>query len=136
VVDNLNVLDYDYYFKITNAFADNNLPEIMLTFDDILKKGFDGHNFLIGLGEHLRNLLVSKDPQTISLLEISESLKQRYSEQAQKCSLPFLLKSLALISKTDVSYKSAKNQRLLVEMALMQLTFLTASADAEKKKMN
>lgn len=136
VVENLNVLDYDYYFKITDAFAGNNLAEIMLTFDDILKKGFDGHNFLIGLGEHLRNLLVSKDPQTISLLEISESLKQRYSEQAQKCSLPFLLKSLALISKTDVSYKSAKNQRLLVEMALMQLTFLTASADAEKKKMN
>jgi DNA polymerase-3 subunit gamma/tau len=136
VVENLNVLDYDYYFKITDAFAGNNLAEIMLTFDDILKKGFDAHNFLIGLGEHLRNLLVSKDPQTISLLEISESLKQRYSDQSQKCSLPFLLKGLALISKTDVSYKSAKNQRLLVEMALMQLTFLTASADAEKKKMN
>ena len=136
VVENLNVLDYDYYFKITDAFAENNLAEIMLTFDDILKKGFDGHNFLIGLGEHLRNLLVSKDPQTISLLEISESLKQRYSLQSQKCSLTFLLKALALISKTDVSYKSAKNQRLLVEMALMQLTFLTASADAEKKKMN
>lgn len=136
VVENLNVLDYDYYFKITDAFAGNNLAEIMLTFDDILKKGFDGHNFLIGLGEHLRNLLVSKDPQTISLLEISENLRQRYAQQAQQCSLTFLLKSLALISKTDVSYKSAKNQRLLVEMALMQLTFLTASADAEKKKMN
>jgi DNA polymerase III subunit gamma/tau len=136
VVENLNVLDYDYYFKITDAFAANNLSDIMLTFDDILKKGFDAHNFLIGLGEHLRNLLVSKDPQTISLLEISENLKQRYGQQSQQCSVTFLLKSLALISKTDVNYKSAKNQRLLVEMALMQLTFLTASADAEKKKMN
>ncbi|MES2680587.1 MAG: DNA polymerase III subunit gamma/tau [Bacteroidota bacterium] len=136
VVDNLNVLDYDYYFKITDAFTENNLPLIMITFDDILKKGFDAHNFLIGLGEHLRNLLVCKDPQTITLLEISESLKQRYSEQSQKCSLQFLLKALTLISKTDVNYKSAKNQRLLVEMALMQLTFLTASADAEKKKLN
>ncbi|PBQ33173.1 DNA polymerase III subunit gamma/tau [Sphingobacteriaceae bacterium] len=134
VVENLNVLDYDYYFKITDAFLVQGLPEVMLTFDDILKKGFDGHNFLLGLGEHLRNLMVSKDPQTISLMEISESLKQRYATQSQSCSLTFLLKALALISKTDVNYKSAKNQRLLVEMALMQLTFLTASPDAEKKK--
>ena len=134
VVENLNVLDYDYYFKITDAFLVQGLPEIMMTFDDILKKGFDGHNFLIGLGEHLRNLLVSKDPQTVSLLEVSDALKIRYTEQSQKCNLTFLLKALALISKTDVNYKSAKNQRLLVEMTLMQLTFLTASPDAEKKK--
>jgi DNA polymerase-3 subunit gamma/tau len=133
VVENLHVLDYDYYFKITDAFLQQRLPEIMVTFDDILKKGFDAHNFLIGLGEHLRNLMVSKDPQTTALLEISESLKQRYVQQAQQCPLNFLLKALALISKTDVNYKSAKNQRLLVEMALMQLTFLTASPDAEKK---
>jgi DNA polymerase-3 subunit gamma/tau len=133
VVDNLNVLDYDYYFKITDSFLNQNLSEIMVTFDDILRKGFDGHNFLIGLGEHLRNILVSKDPQTISLIEVSENLRQRYLEQSQKCNLNFLLKSLALISKTDVNYKSAKNQRLLVEMTLMQLTFLTASLDAEKK---
>ena len=133
VVENLNVLDYDYYFKLTDAFLSQGLPEVMMTFDDILKKGFDGHNFLLGLGEHLRNLMVSKDPQTISLMEVSESLKQRYATQSQLCNLTFLLKSLALISKTDVNYKSAKNQRLLVEMTLMQLTFLTASPDAEKK---
>lgn len=133
VVENLNVLDYDYYFKITDAFLNQQLPEILLTFDDILKKGFDGHNFIIGLGEHLRNLLVSKDPQTISLLEISDALKIRYTVQSQKCNITFLLKSLALISKTDVNFKSAKNQRLLIEMTLMQLTFLTASPDAEKK---
>ncbi|MGZ3920339.1 MAG: DNA polymerase III subunit gamma/tau [Bacteroidia bacterium] len=133
VVENLHVLDYDYYFKITDSFLTQGLSDIMITFDDILKKGFDGHNFLIGLGEHLRNLMVSKDPQTIALLEVSESLKQRYAQQSQNCPLNFLLKALALISKTDVNYKSAKNQRLLVEMTLMQLTFLTASADAEKK---
>lgn len=134
VVENLNILDYDYYFKITDAFLNQQLPEVMITFDDILKKGFDGHNFLLGIGEHFRNLMVSKDPQTLILLEVSENLKQRYAQQSQKCNLTFLLKGLALISKTDVNYKSAKNQRLLVEMTLMQLTYLTASAEAEKKK--
>ena len=134
IVENLNILDYDYYFKITDAFLSSNLPEIMITFDSILKKGFDGHHFIIGLGEHLRNILVSKDPQTIVLIEVSENLKQNYLKQAQNCSINFLLKSLSIISKTDVNYKSAKNQRLLVEMALFQLTFLTVSADTEKKK--
>jgi DNA polymerase-3 subunit gamma/tau len=134
IVENLNILDYDYYFKITDAFLSSNLPEIMVTFDNILKKGFDAHHFIIGLGEHLRNILVSKDPQTIILIEVSESLKQNYLKQAQNCSINFLLKSLSIISKTDVNYKSAKNQRLLVEMALFQLTFLTVSADTEKKK--
>ncbi len=133
VVENLHVLDYDYYFKIVDAFLEQGLPTIMLTFNEILSQGFDAHNFLIGLGEHLRNILVSKDALTTSLLEVSESLKMRYVEQSQKCNLNFLLKALALISKTDVNYKSAKNQRLLVEMALMQLTFLTAPLDAEKK---
>ncbi len=134
IVDNLNVLDYDYYFKLTDAFLGTKLPEVMITFDDILRKGFDGHNFLIGLGEHLRNILVSKDAQTVTLLELSENLKQRYLQQAQQCSVPFLLRALSLISKTDVNYKSAKNQRLLVEMTLMQLSYLTAPTnDAEKK---
>ena len=133
VVENLNVLDYDYYFKVTDYFLAQNLSEIMLTFDEILKKGFDAHNFLVGLGEHLRNILVSKDPQTLTLIEVSDKLRQRYATQAQACNQTFLLRALALISKTDVNYRSAKNQRLLVEMALMQLTFLTASLDAEKK---
>ena len=133
VVENLNVLDYDYYFNITDAFLKQGLSDIMLSFDEILKKGFDAHNFLIGLGEHLRNILVSKDPQTLTLLEVSDKLRQRYAAQAQQCTQTFLLRALALISKTDVNYRSAKNQRLLVEMALMQLTFLTASLDAEKK---
>lgn len=133
VVENLHVLDYDYYFEIIDQMLIQGLPKIMVTFDEILKKGFDGHNFLIGLGEHLRNLLVSKDNYTTTLLEVSDNLKKRYSEQSTKCSLQFLLKSLSIISKTDVNYKSAKNQRLLVEITLMQLSYLTAPLDAEKK---
>jgi DNA polymerase III subunit gamma/tau len=134
IVENLNVLDYDYYFKLTDAFLQNRLPEVMITFDDILKKGFDSHNFLIGLGEHLRNLLVSKDAQTLVLLEVSENLKQRYSVQSQNCPINFLLNSLSLISKADVNYKSAKNQRLLVEMTLMQISNLTAANSTAEKK--
>ncbi|MCA0428891.1 MAG: DNA polymerase III subunit gamma/tau [Bacteroidetes bacterium] len=133
IVENLHVLDYDYYFEIINQMINQGLPNIMVTFDEILKKGFDGHNFLIGLGEHIRNLLVSKDSYTTSLLEVSENLKKRYSEQATNCSLQFLLKALSIISKTDVNYKSAKNQRLLVEITLMQLCYLTAPLEAEKK---
>lgn len=135
VVENLHVLDFDYYFRITDFLLNQKLPEIMVTFDDILKKGFDAHNFIIGLGEHLRNVMVSRDPQTVQLLEISDNLKPKYADQATKCSLPFLLKCLALISKTDVNYKSAKNPRLLVEMTLMQMAYINAapSNDAEKK---
>lgn len=133
IVENLHVLDYDYYFEITNQMLNQGLPNIMVTFDEILKKGFDGHNFLIGLGEHIRNLLVSKDSYTTNLLEVSENLKKRYAEQAANCSLQFLLKALSIISKTDVNYKSAKNQRLLVEITLMQLCYLTAPLEPEKK---
>jgi DNA polymerase-3 subunit gamma/tau len=133
VVENLNVLDYDYYFRLVDFFLEQKLSEVMITFNSILKNGFDGHHFIVGLGEHLRNLLVSLDPQTISLIETSENLKVKYLEQARKCNPTFLFKALALISKSDLSYKNAKNQRLLIEVALMQLTFLTAQQDAEKK---
>jgi DNA polymerase III subunit gamma/tau len=133
VVENLNVLDHDYYFKIIDAFLVQDLPQVMLTFDEILKKGFDGHNFLIGLGEHLRDILVSQDPQTLGLLEQSENLRQKYLKQAQDCKNMPLLKALSAISKADVNYKSARNQRLLVEITLMQITFLNAAAEVEKK---
>ena len=111
IVENLHVLDYEYYFKLTDCFLEQKLPEVMVIFDDILKKGFDGHNFIIGLGEHLRNLLVSRDVQTLSLLEVSDTLKQKYAEQCKLSTVQFLLKALSIISKTDVSYKNAKNQR-------------------------
>ncbi len=135
VVENLHVLDFDYYFKITDALLNQRLPEIMVTFDDILRRGFDAHNFINGLGEHLRNIMVSKDPQTVQLLEVSDTLKPKYADQAQLCPLPFLLKALVVISKTDINYKTAKNPRLLVEMALMQMAYLNTApiSDAEKK---
>jgi DNA polymerase III subunit gamma/tau len=128
VVENLHVLDYD---------LNNKMGEIMVTFDEILKKGFDGHNFIIGFGEHLRNLLVSKDTYTVQLLEVSKQLQERFAQQAQLCEIPFLLNALSLISKCDVNYKSAKNQRLQVEMTLLQINNLTVALNnAEKKKMS
>ena len=134
VAENLNILDYDYYFKVTDLLIENKFPEMMLVLDDILNKGFDGHQFLVGLGEHLRNLLVCRDPQTISLLEVSENLKQRFTQQAQLCDTMFLMRALSIISKSDVNYKLAKNQRLLVETTLLQLSFLNSAAENEKKK--
>ena len=136
VVDNLHVLDYDYYFELVDAFRAQAIGKVMLTFNDILSRGFDGHNFILGLGEHLRNLLVSKDSQTVSLLELSAGLKARYAEQAASCDQNFLLRGLSLISKTDVSYKSARNQRLLVEMTLMQLCFLAVPDEKKNDEIN
>jgi DNA polymerase-3 subunit gamma/tau len=138
VAENLHVLDYDYYFKITDDLNNNRLSQVLLTFDEILKNGFDGHHFVIGLGEHIRNVLVCKDPATIQLLETSQTVKDTYLQQAQACSSAFLLKSLGIIGRLDVNYRVAKNQRLAVELALMQMSYLNnaASLDAEKKKMN
>ena len=136
VIENLNVLDYDYYFKITDALNTQDTSTVLLTFNEILNNGFDGHHFIAGLGEHLRNLLVCKDAVTIQLLEVSENVKQKYLQQAQACSTQFLLKALGIINRCDISYKTAKNQRLQVEIALLQISYLNAaSVDAEKKKM-
>ena len=136
VVENLHVLDYDYYFKITDALYSGNLSQALLIFDEILKNGFDGHNFIVGLGEHFRNLLVCKDPITVQLLEVGTNVKEKYTTQAQMCAMPYLLKSLGIVNRIDVSFKASKNQRLAVELGLMQMSYLnnTASLDAEKKK--
>ena len=137
VLENLHVLDYDYYFKVTDALQNQRLSEVLIIYDEILKNGFDGHNFIVGLGEHLRNLLVSKDEITIQLLEVSQNIKEKYLQQAQNSSMSFLLKALGIINRCDINYKSAKNQRLQVEIALMQMSYLNApSLDGEKKKMN
>jgi DNA polymerase-3 subunit gamma/tau len=135
VIENLHVLDYDYYFRITDALYNSNLSQALLIFDEILKNGFDGHNFLVGLGEHFRNILVCKDTATIQLLEVAQNVKEKYNAQAQLCSMGFLLKSLGIVNRIDVSYKASKNQRLAVELGLMQMSYLnnTASLDAEKK---
>jgi DNA polymerase-3 subunit gamma/tau len=133
VIENLNILDYDYYFKVTDAVLSENIPSALLIFNEILNNGFDGHNFIAGMGAHLRNLLVSKDPETLQLLEVGNNIKDKYKEQAGKCSMGFLVKGLGILNKADISYKSSKNQRLQVELALMQLSSLSTAAEGEKK---
>ncbi|MGZ3864168.1 MAG: DNA polymerase III subunit gamma/tau [Bacteroidia bacterium] len=134
VIENLHILDYDYYFKVADALNTQNVSAALLTFNEIIQNGFDGHQFIAGLGEHLRNLLVCKDPATVQLMEVSENVKKKYLAQAESCSMQFLLKSLGIINRCDVSYKSAKNQRLQVEIALLQMSYLNAAPlEAEKK---
>ncbi len=134
VIENLNILDYDYYFKVTDAILAENISQSLLIFNEILNNGFDGHNFIAGMGSHFRNLLVSKDNETLQLLEVGNNIKDKYKEQASKCSLSFLVRGLTILNKTDIQYKSSKNQRLQVELALMQLCSLnTMSVEAEKK---
>ena len=136
VAENLHVLDHDYYFRIADLMLASQLPQVLLVFDEILRKGFDGHHFLIGLAEHIRNLLVCKDVVTLQLLEVSEHVKSKYSQQAQQAPMLFLLKSLSLLNKSDVSYKSARNQRLHVEMALIQMSHLNTVSGTEAEKKN
>lgn len=131
VIQNLNILDYDYYFRIVDCALREDIPAALLLLNDIVEKGFDQHNFVVGLADHYRNLLVCKDVRTASLLEVSESIQERYIEQSKKIETAHLLRSLAVLSKTDVEYKASKNQRLLVELALMQLCSLT---NEEEKK--
>jgi DNA polymerase III subunit gamma/tau len=126
-VENLHILDYDYYIRLTDYLLGQNLSGSLLLFDDILKNGFDAHNFLIGIGEHFRSLLVCKDPQTVQLLEVSDTIKTKYAEQAAKASVSFLLSGLNLVSTCDINYKSSKNQRLHVELCLMKMAYLNAA---------
>ena len=128
-IENLHILDYDYYFRVTDALLEQNLPQVMLTFDEILRQGFDGHNFMVGLGEHFRNLLVCKDAETIRLLPVSESVQQRYREQAEQAPLSFLLTALNLSGECDLQYKNSKNQRLHVELALMKMAYIQAAVN-------
>jgi DNA polymerase-3 subunit gamma/tau len=121
VIDNLNILDYDYYFKLTEYLTTANVSQALLLFDEILNNGFDGNNFINGLASHLRNLLVGKDPQTVKLLEVSENIKQKYLSQSQQTSASFILTALNLANQCDLIYKSSKNQRLQVELALLKM---------------
>ena len=134
VIANLNILDYDYYFKATDALANNDIPTSLNLFNDILNSGFDGHHFINGLGMHFRNLLVAKDPSTLSLLEEGENVKKRYLEQSQNWKQEYLLKGLELCNKVDLSYKLSKNQRLLIEITLMQLCSIDSLSNSAEKK--
>lgn len=129
VIDNLNVLDYEYYFRLTDCFLENKVSDALLLFNDILNKGFDGSHFITGLSSHFRDLLVGKDPVTLPLLEVGASIRQRYQEQAQKCPLPFLYRAMRLCNECDLNYRISKNKRLLVELTLIQVAQLTTEGD-------
>ena len=135
VIKNLNVLDYDYYFNLTEYFLQNNVSAALLLFNDILNKGFEGSHFVSGLASHFRDLLVSKDEVTLSLLEVGAAIREKYKEQAKACPINFLYQALNLCNECDLKYKESKNKRLLVELTLIQLSQLTQlSEDSSKKK--
>ncbi len=127
VIDNLNILDYDYYFKATDLLVNQQLPESLLLFNTVLEKGFDGNNYINGLCEHFRNLLVAKDPSTIKLLETSEGIKKRYLEQSQTSEVSFLLSALNIGNQCDLNLRTSKNQRLQVELALIKMCHIQAA---------
>jgi len=121
VIDNLNILDYDYYFKLIQYLNAADVSNSLILFDEILNNGFDGNHFINGLASHLRNLLVAKDPQTTKLLEVSENIKQKYITQSQQTAVSFILTALNLANQCDLNYKNSKNQRLQVELTLIKM---------------
>jgi DNA polymerase-3 subunit gamma/tau len=123
-IGNLHILDYDYYFSVTDHILNRNHSGLLVIYAEILDKGFDGHNFIVGLSEHFRNLLVCKDPATLSLLEASEQVRDRYKQQCAATSASFLLSALNIANQCDIQYKSSKNQRLHVELTLLKLAHL------------
>ncbi len=143
VLENLHVLDYDYYLSMLEELYAGNINKVLLIFNEILSKGFDAHQFVVGLNEHFRNILVCKSPQTIDLLELSDSIKQKYIEQAKYISTSFLLSGLSVGSNIDIQFKASKNQRLHVEIGLLKLSQITAvlnlsdlpEIEGQKKKL-
>lgn len=145
VIDNLNILDYDYYFKLTDAILQQDVASSLLIFDEILSKGFDGNHFITGLASHFRNLLVTRDSSTLKLLEVSEGIRQKYNQQSQAASASFLISALNISNQCDLNYKTSKNQRLQVELALIKLCHIPSviniaaqgfSEGQFKKKLN
>jgi DNA polymerase III subunit gamma/tau len=126
-IKNLHILDYDYYFKVTKALLDENISQCLLIFNEIVNEGFDGHIFIVGLASHFRNILVCKDAATLVLLEVSDEVKVRYQEQATAADMSFLMSALSLAGQCDLSYKTSKNARLHVELALMKMASLRSA---------
>ena len=129
----LNVLDYEVYFKVTDLILDNKLPDLLLELNTVIAQGFDGNHFIAGLASHFRDLIVCKNQATISLMEVGEETRKKYTEQSERATVPFLMEAIRIANDCDLSYRNSKNQRLLVEIALMQLASLTYEGD--KKKM-
>lgn len=136
VIDNLNILDYDYYFKLTDSILNEDVPGSLLIFDEILSHGFDGNHFITGLASHFRNLLVSKDPSTLKLLEVSEGIRQKYNVQSKASSASFLISALNIANQCDLNYKTSKNQRLQVELALIKLCHLPSILNLSSSQTN
>ena len=128
VIDNLNVLDYDYYFQIVDHILRGETSDILLILNDIISKGFEPQHFVNGLGNHLRSLMVCKDPATVQLLEVSNQLQQRYLMQSQACPMPFLIRALEINNKCDIDYRAANNKRLHLEIALMKMCALCSQS--------
>ena len=128
VIDNLNVLDYDYYFQIVDHILRGETSDILLILNDIINKGFEPQHFVSGMGNHLRSLMVCKDPATVQLLEVSEQLRQRYLAQSQACPMPFLIRALEINNKCDIDYRAANNKRLHLEIALLKMCALCSQA--------
>ena len=126
VLSNLHILDYEYYFQVVDGLLSENYTQPLLLLDEILKKGFDAHNFIVGLSEHLRNLLVAQDARTVSLMEVPESTRKKYLDQAKAASPSLLLSWLNMANQCDIHYKSSKNQRLLIELGLMKMAHVNS----------
>lgn len=132
VTQNLNVLDYEVYFNMTDLLLTNKIPEVLMAYNEVLAKGFEGQHFISGLASHFRDLLVAKDSATIPLLEVGDTVKKRYLEQANKAAMAFLLPAIDKANDCDLKYKASKNQRLLVELCLLQIASI--NFDGAKKK--
>lgn len=136
VIKHLNILDYDYYFKITDELFENNVSELFLIFDEIISNGFDGQHFINGLASHLRNLLLCLDSRTVDILEKSDELKNKYIQQTKKTTASYLVKALKLCNECDVQYNMSNNQRLLVEICLLQISSIGFDSEVKKKSKN
>ena len=134
VTQNLNILDYDVYFGITDLLLENKIPEVLIKFNEVLAKGFDAHHFIVGLASHFRDLLVAKDKETVALLEVGDNTKKQYIEQSVKADIRFLVQAIDLANTCDLNYRTSQNQRLLVELTLMQLASLTFDTGNSGKK--
>ncbi len=135
VIDNLNVLDYEYYFRLTEAILGDNVRAALLILNEILSKGFDGQNFITGLASHFRDLLVCRDEATLVLFEVGASIRERYKAMAKQCADKWLFRAIELANGCDLSYKVSRNKRLLLELTLIQLCQLTQAEESKKKAL-
>ena len=129
VIEDLNVLDAENYFKIVDLSINNKVSDIMVLLNSVINKGFDGGLLIQGLAKHVRNVLMARDPQTLPLLEVSDQMRQRYEEQAKRCKISFLYDALKLMNQCDINYRQSSNKRLLVELTLIQVAQITQPAE-------